>query len=310
MGKRAFLMAGQGSQFPGMARDLYTTEDNVRALFDKAEVLRPGTLAMMFDGSAEELKQTDNTQPCLFLADLAPAIALHAHGIVPDAVAGFSLGEIAALSEAGILDAEDAFRLVCVRGISMQSAAEKTPGTMLAVLRAERSAVESMCAECGVYAVNYNCPGQIVVAGETGKIDAMKELLTAKGVRFIPLAVGGAFHTPYMSEASASLREALTTMALHAPSIPLYANRTAQPYPGDADGQTALITAQVANSVLWEDTIRAMAADGVEEFIECGPGKTLGGLVRKTLPEARVYSVGDVPSLADYLSSIRKAVGA
>ena len=301
-------MAGQGSQFPGMAQDLYTAEDNVRALFDRAEAQRPGTLAMMFDGSAEELKQTDNTQPCLFLADLAAAIALRAHGIVPDAVAGFSLGEIAALAEANVLDAGDAFRLVCARGESMQRAAEKTPGAMLAVLRAERSAVESMCAECGVYAVNYNCPGQIVVAGEIGKIDAMKELLSAKGVRFIPLAVGGAFHTPYMSEASETLRGELATMTLHAPAVPLYANRTAQPYPGDAKGQTALITAQVANSVLWEDTIRAMAADGVEEFIECGPGKTLAGLVHKTLPEARVYSVGDVASLADYLTTLRKAV--
>ena len=293
-------MAGQGSQYPGMAKDLYETEEEIRELFDSAEAIRPGTLSLMFDGSAEELKRTDRTQPCLFLADIAAEIALKAHGIVPVAVAGFSLGEIAALAVAGMLGAEDAFRLVCRRGELMQKDAERTPGAMLAILRQEPETVERLCGEHGVYTVNYNCPGQIVVAGETGRIAEMKEALTEAGVRFIELAVGGAFHTQYMQNATDGLRDALATLPLRKPEIPLYANRTARPYPDDVNLATLLIAEQVSGSVRWEETIRNMIADGVMEFIECGPGKTLAGLVRKISSDVKVTSVGDVKTLREY----------
>ena len=293
-------MAGQGSQYPGMAKDLYETEEEIRELFDSAEAIRPGTLSLMFDGSAEELKRTDRTQPCLFLADIAAEIALKAHGIVPVAVAGFSLGEIAALAVAGMLGAEDAFRLVCRRGELMQKDAERTPGAMLAILRQEPETVERLCGEHGVYTVNYNCPGQIVVAGETGRIAEMKEALTEAGVRFIELAVGGAFHTQYMQNATDGLRDALATLPLRKPEIPLYANRTARPYPDDVNLATLLIAEQVSGSVRWEETIRNMITDGVTEFIECGPGKTLAGLVRKISSDVKVTSVGDVKTLREY----------
>ena len=296
-------MAGQGSQYPGMAKDLYESVEAVRTLFDRAETIRPGTLSLMFDGNAEDLKRTDCTQPCLFLADLASAIALEAEGIVPAATAGFSLGEIAALAVSGMLDAEDAFRLVCRRGELMQKAAERTPGAMLAILRQEPETVERLCGDHGVYAVNYNCPGQIVVAGETARIVELKEALAETGVRFIELAVGGAFHTPYMRFASDGLRDVLATLTLRKPEIPLYANRTARQYPDDVSLTSLLIAEQVSGSVRWEETIRNMIADGVTEFVECGPGRTLAGLVRKISSDVKVTSVGDAKTLREYVEA-------
>lgn len=297
MGKTAFLLAGQGSQYPGMAKDLYENEPQVRALFDKAEAIRPGTLRQMFEGTAEELKRTDNTQPCLFLADLAAAVALKAHGIDADAIAGFSLGEIAGLAVSGILSDSDAFRLVVQRGIRMQKAAGAMEGSMIAVLRMDTDELRKLCGELGVYPVNYNCPGQVVVSGETGKIGRMKEELTARGVRFVELAVGGPFHTPYMKEAAEGLRNDAEQFTVNAPLIPLYANRTAKPYPAEREAILTLVSEQIANSVLFEDTLRNMAEAGVDTFVECGPGKTLSGFVKRTVPGATILQVSDTETL-------------
>lgn len=301
MGRTAWLMAGQGSQYPGMAKDLYESEAAVKELFDSAEKIRRGTLSLMFDGSAEDLKRTDNTQPCVFLADMAAATALRAHGLNAACVAGFSLGEVAALAVAGMMEPVEAFRLVCRRGELMQEAAERTPGAMLAILRQTPERVEELCEEAGVYPVNYNCPGQIVVAGTAEHIRTMKITLEDAGIRFIELAVGGAFHTPYMQSASDGLKKFLAEMPLLRPTIPLYANRTARPYPEDPELAKLLIAEQVSGSVRWEKTIRNMAADGVTDFIECGPGRTLAGLVRKILPEARVCSVGTTETLREVI---------
>lgn len=304
MGKTAFLLAGQGSQYPGMAKDLYENEPQIRALFDAAEAIRPGTLRQMFEGTAEELKRTDNTQPCLFLADLAAATALRAHGIDADAIAGFSLGEIAGLAVSGVLDDSDAFKLVVRRGIRMQKAAEAQEGSMIAVLRMDPDELRTLCAELGVYPVNYNCPGQVVVSGEVSKINRLKEELTARSIRFVELAVGGPFHTPYMKEAAEGLRNDAEQFTVQAPSIPLYANRTAKPYPCERGAILDLVAEQIRNSVLFEDTLKNMAVAGVDTFIECGPGKTLSGFVKRTIPGATILQVSDMESLKASINTV------
>ncbi|MCR5466509.1 MAG: ACP S-malonyltransferase [Lachnospiraceae bacterium] len=297
MGRTAFLFAGQGSQYPGMGKELYDGIPEVKELFDRAEQICPGTLSRMFYGTEEELKRTDNTQPCLFLVDLAAATALMSRGIMPDALAGFSLGEIPALAVSGILSEDDAFRLVVSRGQRMQKAAEARQGSMIAVLRMDAAELRKLCEEENVYPVNYNCPGQIVVSGDNEAMVNVKARLTDLGVRFIELAVGGPFHTPYMAEAAAGLKKDAEKLPVQAPRIPLYANRTGLPYPEDHEGILTTLSEQICNSVLFEDTLRNMAADGVDTFIECGPGKTLSGFVKRTVPGARILQVSDLSSL-------------
>ncbi|SFU94487.1 ACP S-malonyltransferase [Butyrivibrio sp. INlla21] len=300
MGKIAFLFAGQGSQYAGMGKDLYENVPEVQSLFDNAEGERPGTLSQMFEGTEEELKKTENTQPCLFLVDLACAMALEKNGIKPDVVAGFSLGEVAAMASSKALSNEDAFKLVCKRGQLMQKASESIDGVMIAVMRMDKEELVQLCSEYGVYPVNFNCPGQIVVSGEAERIEKLKETLTEKKVRFVQLAVGGAFHTPYMKGASDGLKEELASEKLYninKPYIFLYANKTAKPYPDNREGMVETLTDQISNSVKWEETLANMAEDGVDTFIECGPGKTLSGFVKRTVPEARIFNVCDLDSL-------------
>ena len=175
---------------------------------------------------------------------------------------------------------------------------------MIAVLRMNPDELRTLCAELGVYPVNYNCPGQVVVSGEVSKIERMKEELSARGIRFVELAVGGPFHTPYMKEAAEGLRNDAEQFTVQAPRVPLYANRTATPYPCERGAILDLVSEQIRNSVLFEDTLKNMAEAGVDTFIECGPGKTLSGFVKRTIPGATILQVSDMKSLKASINMI------
>lgn len=309
MGKIAFLFAGQGSQYPGMTKDLFESVPEVHDFYGVAEAIRPGTLTQMFSGSEDELKKTENTQPCLFLADLAGALALIRNGIKPDAVAGFSLGEVVALTASGILTKQDAFKLVCKRGKFMQKSAEAVTGSMFAVMRMDNDKLKELCKEYDVYPVNFNCPGQTVVSGEKSRMEKFKEKLTELKVRFVELPVGGAFHTPYMEGAAENLKKELKNGKIYnlkQPEIPLYANKTAEPYSSDEEEMISTISDQVKSSVKWEETLNNMARDGVDTFIECGPGKALSGFVKRTVEGARIYNVYNIDTLYKVIEELGK----
>ena len=290
MGALAFVFAGQGAQYPGMGKALYETSAAARAVFDRVEALRPGTLAQCFSGTAEELSQTCNTQPCLFAVDYACAEAAMEAGLHPDCCAGFSLGEVVAVGFAGILSFDRAFEFVLHRAERMQACAEKVHGAMGAVLRLSAQEVEEICTEFPgqAFPVNYNCPGQTVVACNAEVYDALAERVTARKGRIIRLNVSGAFHTPWMGEASLALDAFLRGETLATPRMPVYANVNAQPYGSDA---AMLLSRQASNPVRWQESIENMAKSGVDTFVELGAGKTLSGLIRKILPNAKIYNV-------------------
>lgn len=296
MGKIALVFAGQGAQYPGMGKSLYEVSAAARAVFDLAERRRPGTLAQCFAGTKEELTVTRNTQPCLYCVDLAAACALREAGVAPAALAGFSLGEIAALTFSGAVSPEDGFSIVCARGEAMQAAAEQTDAAMVAVVKLDNATVEGLCARFRrVYPVNYNCPGQLVVAGAREELEPFKAAVKEAGGKALPLAVGGGFHSPFMEGAAEAFAGVLARFAMKDPALPLYANATARPYEGD---YRALLVRQMKSPVRWQGTVEAMLAAGIDTFIEVGPGKTLCGLIKKTAPQAAVLQVEDADTLA------------
>ena len=285
MGRVAFVFSGQGDQFPGMGKELYETNTAARKIFDLCDRLRPGTIRQCFSGTAEELKETANTQPCLFAMELAAAEVLREKGIVPDAAAGFSLGEVTAATFAGLFDYATGFTLVCRRGQLMQAAAEKQDTAMAAVVKLPAETVEALCAKHeGLYPVNYNCPGQITVSGLSSEMAAFSAEVKAAGGRALPLKVKGAFHSPFMADAAKAFAEDLAKTEMNPPTISLYSDVTAEEYSGDP---AYLLAKQIASPVRWEALVRNLIAAGVDTFIEIGPGKTLANMITKIDPAVK-----------------------
>ena len=285
----ALVFSGQGAQYTGMGKDLYENSPAAKAVFDMAESIRPGTIKQCFEGTKEELAVTINTQPCVFITDLAAAAAVAEKGVTIDCVAGFSLGEIAAIAFAGMLSYEDAFKLVCKRAELMDKAAKENPGAMAAVMKIFPEQVEEICAGFEkAYPVNYNSPAQTVVAASREEIDELCEEVKAVKGKAVKLAVSGAFHSPFMNTAAEGLAEYLKDIDLKEPTIPIYANATAEPY---KDDYKMLISAQVNHPVKWQKSVENMISNGVDTFIEVGVGKTLTGLIKKINADVKAVNI-------------------
>lgn len=288
---KAYVFPGQGAQFTGMGKDIYESNEEVRALFEKAnDILGFRITDIMFEGSAEDLKETKVTQPAVFLHSVLLATTIE--NFSPDMVAGHSLGEFSALVAAKCLSFEDGLRLVYKRALAMQKACEITPSTMAAVLGLEDFKVEEVCASIDgvVVAANYNCPGQLVISGETKAVEAACVALKEAGAkRALVLPVGGAFHSPMMEPAREELAEAIKNTVFSTPICPIYQNVTASAVTDPLEIQQNLI-AQLTAPVRWTQSVQQMIADGAESFTEVGPGKVLVGLVNKINKEVPTFS--------------------
>lgn len=280
---KAYVFPGQGAQFSGMGKDLYESSEEAKALFEKANQLLGFRITdIMFEGTAEALKQTKVTQPAIFLHSTILAKLL-GNNFQPEMVAGHSLGEISALTAAGVLSFEDGLKLVSKRAIAMQAACEAEPSSMAAILGLENEVVEEICRNCKgiVVAANYNCPGQLVISGNTDAVnDACEKLKDAGARRALLLPVGGAFHSPLMEPARAELAKAIENTNFNNPVCPIYQNVTATGVTKSNDIKENLIS-QLTAPVRWTQTMQQMIIDGVTSFTEVGPGKVLQGLVKK-----------------------------
>lgn len=297
---KAYVFPGQGSQFPGMAQDLYNSSAAAKAMLEQAnEILGFRITDVMFSGSEEDLKQTRITQPAIFLHSVVLASCL-GDSFRPDMVAGHSLGEFSSLVANKTLAFEDALRLVYARAMAMQKACEMNPSTMAAILGLDDDVVERICSETTgvVVAANYNCPGQLVISGENAAVDAACAALTAAGAkRALKLQVGGAFHSPLMEPARVELEEAINATRFSTPICPIYQNVTASAV-SDPEQIKMNLVKQLTAPVRWTQTMQQMVADGCTEVIEVGPGKVLQGLFKKVSRDLPTVSA-ELPTTAN-----------
>jgi [acyl-carrier-protein] S-malonyltransferase len=290
---KAYIFPGQGAQFPGMGKDLYESNKEAKILFDHAnDILGFNITEVMFNGTEEELKQTNITQPAVFLHSVI--LAKTSANFNPDMVAGHSLGEFSALVANGVLAFDDALRLVHQRALAMQEACEINPSTMAAILGLEDAKVEEICNAISdevVVAANYNCPGQLVISGSNKGIEiACEKMKEAGAKRALPLPVGGAFHSPLMEPAREKLEQAIKATTFNNPICPIYQNVSTTGMT-DVERIKENLIAQLTAPVKWTQSVEQMVADGATEFIESGPGKVLQGLVKKIHKEAEVSSI-------------------
>lgn len=304
MPKKAFLFPGQGSQYVGMAKDLFDNSVEAKEMIRTADEAVGANLSyIMFNGPEEELKQTEFTQPAIFLHSVVLASLIRT--LRPDVAAGHSLGEYSALVAAGAIQFYEAIKLVRQRGLAMQYAGTVMQGTMAAVVGLQPDIVEELCKESSsagiVQCANFNSPGQIVISGSVEGVKKAMELCKAKGAKLVKeLVVSGAFHSPLMEPAKEKLEKALNETHFYNARFPVYANVTAKPV-SDKDEIKRLLFEQLTSPVRWEETIQNMINDGVEEFYEIGPGKVLQGLVKRINPDVKVFGIDKYQDVYQYI---------
>ncbi|WP_138310385.1 MULTISPECIES: ACP S-malonyltransferase [unclassified Clostridium] len=306
MSKIAFIFPGQGAQACGMGKDFYEQTETGKRIFDKATELMGFSMPELCFEENDRLDITEYTQAAMVTASIAMMRVLEENGIRPDVAAGLSLGEYCALAAAGVMSDEDAIRTVRQRGIFMQEAVPVGQGAMAAILALDAAAIEEVTGAMeGVWIANYNCPGQIVISGEKAAVEEACEKLKAAGAkRTVMLNVSGPFHSGMLAAAGEKLGQVLSQVEIHEPQIPYVANVTAQ-YVKNAGEVKELLTRQVSSSVRWQQSVEAMIADGVNTFIEIGPGKTLAGFMRKISRDVKTFNVETLEDMGKVVEALK-----